>query len=75
MSNAIRGALRSLTIWVNGLAAAALAAAPVLQDSFPALQPYLGPDAYKYGMGAIVLANVLLRIRTSTSLADKGASK
>ena len=37
----LRGALRSLTIWVNGMAAAAVAALPAVRDDFPQIEQYL----------------------------------
>lgn len=67
----LRGALRSATIWFNGLAATVVGGLPILQDSVPALQPYLGPDVYRYAMGGIIAANILLRVKTKTSLAGK----
>jgi hypothetical protein len=73
MMDHLRGALRSLTMWVNGAAAAAIAALPMLRDDFPQIEQYLDHQVYRYAMGALVAANILLRIRTSTSLADKGA--
>jgi len=73
MLDHLRGALRSTTIWFNTTAASIVAVLPILQDSIPALQPYLGPDVYRYAMGGIIGANILLRVKTKTSLADKGA--
>lgn len=67
----LRGALRSSTIWFNTVAASIVGALPMLQDSIPALQPYLGPNLYRYAMGGIIAANILLRIKTNASLADK----
>lgn len=69
----LRGALRSATMWVNGIAGAGVAALPVLREDFPSLQQYLDHQVYRYAMGAIVVANMLLRVKTKTSLADKGA--
>lgn len=69
----IRGALRSATMWVNGLAGAAVASLPVLRDNFPSLEAYLDHQVYRYAMGGIVAANLLLRMKTNKSLADKGS--
>lgn len=67
----VKGALRSVTMWVNGLVGAGVAALPVLRDNFPAMEQYLDHQAYRYAMGAIVAANIALRIKTNGSLADK----
>jgi hypothetical protein len=71
MMDNLRGALRSLTMWVNGLAATAVAALPTLRDDFPQIEQYLDHQVYRYAMGALIAANILLRIKTTTSLADK----
>lgn len=70
----LRGAARSLTMWVNGVAGASIAALPVLRDNFPQLEQYLDHQVYRYAMGALVAANLLLRVKTNSSLADKGKS-
>jgi len=67
----LRGALRSATMWFNGLAAAGVAALPALRDDFPQIEQYLDHQVYRYAMGALVAANILLRIKTKSSLADK----
>lgn len=67
----LRGAARSLTMWVNGLAATAVAALPMLRDDFPQIEQYLDHQVYRYAMGALIAANILLRMKTTTSLADK----
>jgi len=69
----LRGALRSMTMWVNGAAAAGLAALPTLREDFPQLEQYLDHQVYRWAMGALVVANMLLRVKTRTGLADKGA--
>jgi hypothetical protein len=71
MMDSLRGALRSLTMWVNGLAATAVAALPTLRDDFPQIEQYLDHQVYRYAMGALIAANILLRMKTTTSLADK----
>jgi hypothetical protein len=71
MMDSIRGALRSATMWVNGVAGAGIAALPILRDNFPAMEQYLDHEVYRYAMGAIVAANILLRVKTNSSLADK----
>lgn len=67
----LRGAARSLTMWVNGVAATAVAALPTLRDDFPQIEQYLDHQVYRYAMGALIAANILLRMKTTSSLADK----
>lgn len=69
----LRGALRSATMWVNGMAGAGIAALPVLRDNFPQIEQYLDHQLYRYAMGVIVAANIMLRVKTKSSLADKVA--
>lgn len=71
LKDKIRGALRSWTIWANAVFAALLAGLPMLQDSLPALAPFIDPGIYKVLMGVVIAANILLRFRTSVSLAEK----
>jgi hypothetical protein len=68
----LKGALRSLTVWFNGVAMAALAGLPMLQDMLPQLQPYVPPGIYQHGMLVVIVGNILLRFRTSTPLDQKG---
>lgn len=69
----LRGALRSATMWVNGMAGAFIAALPTLREDFPQLEQYLDHQVYRWAMGALVAANMLLRMKTNRSLADKAA--
>ncbi len=68
----LKGALRSFTIWFNALMAIAVTALPVAQDSFPQLQDYLPTNLYHWAMGALIVGNLLLRVKTNCSLAEKG---
>lgn len=73
----LRGALRSATMWVNGLFLAAYPFADQIvqgvNEYLPALQPYLPENVFK-GVGlAVILFNIYQRTRTSKSLAEKGA--
>ncbi len=67
----LKGAVRSWTIWFNGVAAIAWAGLPSLQEAFPQLQSYLPAKGYQYAMGLIIVGNILMRFRTKTSLAAK----
>jgi hypothetical protein len=62
---------RSWTIWVNGVFGAILLALPFAQDNLPQLQNYVPPIYYKYAMGVIVVANILLRFKTTKALSEK----
>ncbi len=62
---------KSLTIWFNGIIGMLIVALPTAQDSFPALQEYIPENLYHYGMGLLIVGNMLLRFRTSTRLAAK----
>lgn len=68
----LKNSWRSLTIAVNTTAAALVIFLPDLQTSFPQLQGYISDSTYRYGMGALIVANIYLRFRTTMSLADKG---
>ena len=68
----LRGALRSWTIHFNTYFGLLWAALPSLQEQFPQLQPYLPAKPYQYGMAIVIIGNLLLRIKTQGSLADKG---
>jgi hypothetical protein len=62
---------KSLTIWFNGLVGMAVMALPFAQDNMPQLQDYLPADVYHYAMGAVIVGNILLRFKTTSSLAEK----
>jgi hypothetical protein len=67
----LRGAVRSWTIWFNGVIAAGLALLPSLQDWFPSLQGYVPAKAYQYATVVILVGNFALRFKTNKSLAEK----
>lgn len=71
MIDHIKGAWRSLTIWLNGLILALLPALDYAKDSLPQLADYLTPEHYKTIMLAVVGLNIALRFKTNGSLADK----
>ena len=77
MLNKLRGALRSATMWVNGLFLAAYPFADQIiagvRDNLPALAEYMPANVFK-GVGlAVILFNIYQRTRTNQSLAEKGA--
>lgn len=67
----LKGCLRSLTIWFNGVMGTVIIALPFAQDNFPALETYLSHELYRYLMGAIVAINLLLRFKTKLPLEAK----
>jgi len=69
--SSLKGAFRSFTIWFNSLMAVVIASLPLMQDSFPELQSYVPSKWYHYAMGLLIVGNILLRIKTTTSLAEK----
>lgn len=68
----LKGALKSWTVWFNSVVGVGTAALPILQDSFPQLQDYLPAHMYHYGIGLLAVGNIILRIKTGVSLAQKG---
>lgn len=71
LKDKIKGAWKSWTIRINAACGVAVAGLPMLQDSLPAIQPYIHADYFRYAMGAVIAANIALRFKTATSLADK----
>jgi hypothetical protein len=73
----LRGALRSATMWVNGLFLAAYPFADQIvqgvQENLPGLAQYLPANVFKTVGLAVILFNIYQRTRTSKSLAEKGA--
>lgn len=73
----LRGALRSATIWVNGLLLALFPFADEIvqgvRENLPLLAQYLPADVFKTVGLIVVVFNILQRTWTSKSLAEKGA--
>lgn len=67
----IKGALKSWTVWFNSIAGAVLMGLPMLQDSLPALQPYVNGNHYKHVMAGVIVVNIVLRFKTSKALEQK----
>jgi hypothetical protein len=65
------GAKRSAVIWFNGLMGVALIGLPVLEENLPQLQGIIPDQWYKYIMGAVIVANILLRFKTKLALENK----
>lgn len=62
---------KSATIWFNGAGVVVIMSLPQAQDSFPQLQGYIPEKFYHYGMGVLILGNILLRFKTNKALQDK----
>ncbi|MGC3959580.1 MAG: hypothetical protein QM813_17020 [Verrucomicrobiota bacterium] len=72
IKNTLKGAWKSLTVWFAAVLAAAPLVLPMVQDNFKSIAPYI-PDALESKlMQAIALVIVLLRIKSTVSLAEKG---
>lgn len=67
----LRGMHKSVVIWFNGLLLALLPVLDYAKDSLPQLADFLSPDVYKAVGLAVVTANIVLRFKTTSSLADK----
>lgn len=67
----LQGAAKSWTMRFNAAMGALLVGMPLLQESMPQLAPYIDPKTYKDAMLAVLVINILLRIRTKTALGDK----
>lgn len=68
----LRGALKSLTVWFAGLLAIAPDALLMTQANFPTIAPFIPEALQSRTMQVIALLILLLRIKTTASLADKG---
>jgi hypothetical protein len=71
MKEKLRGAWRSLTVWLNGVFLAALPIYEAVKDSLPEAQQYLPDNVYKWVGVAVVVVNLGLRFRTNSDLAQK----
>lgn len=69
-ANALK-AHKSMTIWFNAIAGAAVVALPFAEEQLPQMQGYLPAHLYHDLMGVVVAANILLRFKTRAALADK----
>lgn len=71
MKDKLRGAWRSVTIWLNGLFLAAFPLVQMAHDSLPEVAQYLSPATYRWIGLAVVVLNIALRFKTTTDLANK----
>lgn len=62
---------KSLTVAVNGLVLSAIPVVEYARSSIEEVRDYLSPDAYKWIALSLVVANIILRFKTTSDLADK----
>jgi len=71
----LQGAMRSRTVWFNAITLAFIDQLPQLIDyaaqNLPLLQPYLPANHYTTIIGAITIANMILRYKTTHPLEAK----
>lgn len=72
----LRGAARSVTMWVNGILVVVFPFTEMIldavRDQLPAMQPYLPSNIYQYVGIVVVIFNMYQRTQTTKSLAEKG---
>lgn len=74
MKNWLKGALKSWTVWLSALLAAAPEILPALQANFSVLTPFIPDGSETRTLQVIGVLVFLLRLKTTTSLASKGGS-
>ena len=67
----IKGAWKSLTVWVALCIGALPDAVPLVQANFATIAPYIPPVLHSRALNLLALVMLLLRIKTTTSLAGK----
>ena len=69
----LRGALKSLTVWFSLALASLPDVLPMVQDNFDAVRPWIPHALQSRSLQLVALIVLLLRMKTKTSLKDKGA--
>lgn len=62
---------KSLTIAINGFVLSAIPVVEYARSSMAEMRELLTPDSYKWVALSLVVANIILRFRTTSDLADK----
>lgn len=62
----------SLTMWFNASLATVWLFLPELTSTLPAVREYLDGDVYKKLMLLAIIGNMILRVKTTQDLANKG---
>lgn len=68
----IKNSWLSLTMWFNASLATVWLFLPELTATLPALREYLDGDVYKKLMLLAIIGNMILRVKTTQDLANKG---
>lgn len=71
MRKTLRGTLKSLTIWFNGVLLGLLPLFEMVMTSFPQLHEFLPDNQYKTVGLIAVVGNILLRFKTNKPLSQK----
>jgi hypothetical protein len=67
----LKGSLKSLTIWFNGVCLSLLPIFEYAKDALPQLQDFLGPNVYRNIGLLVVIANIVLRYKTNKPVSEK----
>ena len=67
----LAGAMKSWTIWFNTILGIVIQTLPDAQSTFPQLQDYLPADIYHKALGALIVGNLLLRVKTNKALSER----
>lgn len=62
---------KSLTVAVNGLILSAIPLIEYLRANVDQVRDFLSPETYKWLALSLVVANIILRFKTTSDLADK----
>lgn len=71
MLGKLKGSYKSLVIWFNGAALSLMGLLDLFHDSLSELSQYLPDNLYKKIGLTVVVANILLRFKTSKGLENK----
>ena len=71
MRKTMRGTLKSMTIWFNGVLLGLLPLFEMVMASFPQLHEFLPDNQYKTVGLIAVVGNILLRFKTNKPLSQK----
>lgn len=68
----LKGALKSWSVWFAALLAALPEVLPMVQANFATIAPFIPTEKHDLWMRLIALGVLILRLKTNTSLANKG---
>ena len=71
LSQRLKKSWKSLTIAINGLVLSAIPFVEYARANIEQVREYLTPESYKWAVLSLVVANIILRFKTTTDLADK----